>query len=76
MYACHCVNVNVADALLRHEADASLSDQHGMTPLHFLAISAAGSDLAPNLINLVLKSVKTNLKSFVNKRESLSGSTG
>jgi hypothetical protein len=76
MYACHCVNVNVADALLRHGADASWSDHHGMTPLHFLAISASGSDLAPNLMNLVLKSVKMNLKSFVNKRESLSGSTG
>jgi hypothetical protein len=76
MYACHCVNFNVADALLRHRADASLSDQHGMTPLQYLALSAAGSDLAPNLMNLVLKSVKTNPKSFVNRRESLSGSTG
>jgi len=79
MYASHSVNCDVTDALLRHKADATLTDLQGMTSLHFLSISASrfDEDLSTKLMTSLVRSVPNNLvKCFVNKRENISGSTG
>ena len=76
MYASLCVNCDVADALLRHGSDASLADHRGMTPIHFLSIATSHPDKKLWLMLKMIRSVKTDIKSFINKRESVSGNTG
>jgi ankyrin repeat protein len=79
MYASHSVNCDVTGLLLRHNADATLTDLQGMTSLHFLAISASRfeEDLVTKLMTSLVESMPKNLiKCFVNKREHISGSTG
>ena len=79
MYASHSLNCDVTDALLHHNADATLTDLQGMTSLHFLAISVSrfNEDSAIKLLTSLVEAMPKNVvKCFVNKRENISGSTG
>ena len=78
MYASLCVNVDVIDALLRHGADATLADRHGLTPLHFVAISTQNFASKLDAVTRIVRAVKedSDAKAYVNRREAISGNTG
>ena len=77
MYASLSVTCDVIGALLHHGADVTLADRHGMTSLHFVAISTPQNSASKyDAFTQIVEAVKFNVKSYVNQREFISGNTG